>query len=321
MTKDTEFDLWHYTDAEGLKGILSNQTLWATDYRYLNDSSEFIYSKSVLLSKVLGINFRKTVFHEVENNGKIENSGKKGPQEIIEDLFGKILNFPIIPYVLSFCKMPIIYDSKLLNQFHSASGNNGFLKENGLLSQWRGYGKDGGYAVIFDSKKLIERFEAEGRTPQEVYTSGDVSYRTDKLSGDMETHFNTVKEFVCETHKCHSSDQAPPGEDAIPYDSLFHCMLFLKHKGFEEEIEYRFCIAMLSNELRQNRIKIRNKGGTIVPYIELFEKPKTLPIKGICIGPHHDKELRAKSIKAYLDNAGLVNIEVFCSGIPYIGSR
>lgn len=33
-------DLWHYTDAFGLQGILQGQRLWATNIRFLNDSQE-----------------------------------------------------------------------------------------------------------------------------------------------------------------------------------------------------------------------------------------------------------------------------------------
>jgi len=35
--------VYHYTDAAGLQGILDSGVLWATDYRYLNDSSELRY--------------------------------------------------------------------------------------------------------------------------------------------------------------------------------------------------------------------------------------------------------------------------------------
>jgi hypothetical protein len=33
--------------------------------------------------------------------------------------------------------------------------------QNGLLSQWRGYGFDGGYAVVFSTKELADRIELE----------------------------------------------------------------------------------------------------------------------------------------------------------------
>src|SRR5687767_5789612 len=32
--------LWHYTSLSGLLAILKDQNIWATDIRYLNDSSE-----------------------------------------------------------------------------------------------------------------------------------------------------------------------------------------------------------------------------------------------------------------------------------------
>ena len=45
IKKDTI--LYHYTNYEGLKGILSDQRLWFTDYKHLNDTSEIKYSKRV----------------------------------------------------------------------------------------------------------------------------------------------------------------------------------------------------------------------------------------------------------------------------------
>jgi hypothetical protein len=35
--------LYHYTDARGLRGIFEHQRLWFTDYRHLNDPSEFVH--------------------------------------------------------------------------------------------------------------------------------------------------------------------------------------------------------------------------------------------------------------------------------------
>jgi hypothetical protein len=35
--------VYHYTDANGLLGIITSGRLWATDYRYLSDSSELRY--------------------------------------------------------------------------------------------------------------------------------------------------------------------------------------------------------------------------------------------------------------------------------------
>ena len=63
----------------------------------------------------------------------------------------------------------------------------------------------------------------------------------------------------------------------------------------------------------------RNKNGMTIPYIEMFEKSKNLPLKKICVGPHRDKELRAKSLRIFLKSIDMENIEVYCSNIPFVG--
>ncbi len=45
MTDTLPKNLYHYTDKLGLEGILENQTLWATNYQFLNDASELVHFK------------------------------------------------------------------------------------------------------------------------------------------------------------------------------------------------------------------------------------------------------------------------------------
>jgi uncharacterized Fe-S radical SAM superfamily protein PflX len=53
MCNDREIEsIFHYTTAEGLKGILTSQTLWATDFRYLNDTEELSQAKEIFISVV-----------------------------------------------------------------------------------------------------------------------------------------------------------------------------------------------------------------------------------------------------------------------------
>jgi hypothetical protein len=40
--------LYHYTSIEGLMGILTNRSLWATEIYFLNDTQELRYSDGVL---------------------------------------------------------------------------------------------------------------------------------------------------------------------------------------------------------------------------------------------------------------------------------
>lgn len=328
----TKYNLWHYTNLDGLKGILSSQTLWATNYRYLSDSSEFLHSQSIIyqevLPKVLDVikNECKKNSHTqkiIEAYGGITSIAEIETNETIRDILFEALlnspNLPQIPFVLSFCK---------------ASEEDTFLQENGLLSQWRGYGKDGGYAVIFDMEKLINEFSKERNSFYHgISTHGDVVYEPDKLAikDDLKKSLEIISKYVYKVYRFRLYREAA-GEEI---NSLFLCMALLKHKGFKEEAEYRFCTMTYCKEAQHNQyfvkdrnksfkeVLMRNDGGTFVPYIEMFERSSKLklPLKKVCIGPHRDKKLRAESIKIYLNSIGLNHIEVICSEIPYVGLK
>lgn len=50
--------LYHYTTRRGLAGILSSQSIWFTDVRYLNDASELTFARRVAIRKLQGIRRR-----------------------------------------------------------------------------------------------------------------------------------------------------------------------------------------------------------------------------------------------------------------------
>jgi hypothetical protein len=63
-------------------------------------------------------------------------------------------------YVLSFC-----------------TTDDPWMSKNGLLSQWRGYGQTGGYAIVFDARGLDELFTIEPKSYyEEELRLGDVEY-------------------------------------------------------------------------------------------------------------------------------------------------
>lgn len=328
MPKDAELNLWHYTTAEGLKGILSDQTLWATDYRYLNDTLEFNYSKTLIHQALL-----PKAIHIIKERCKVDPEAKRitemhgGYQNTAGLELADALEIPFEsmllnekPFVLSFCKVPV---------------NDSFEQKNGLLSQWRGYGKDGGYAIIFDANELISEFKIETNSFYHgIAAHRPIVYDTINLveTDDMKKYLDLICEFILEFFELRISGKGPPSPDKI-VGPLFGCMAFIKHKGFEEEKEYRFCVMPhckewqngpyfeIDNKKSFKEIKIRDNDGALVPYIRLFEKSKKLAIKRICVGPHREKESRVKAIETYLSGIGLDKIEVFCSDIPYIGSK
>jgi len=44
--------VYHYTDTQAFKGVIENAALWATDFRYLNDSGELIYTWAAFVERL-----------------------------------------------------------------------------------------------------------------------------------------------------------------------------------------------------------------------------------------------------------------------------
>ncbi len=93
--EDPEY-LFHYTSAEGLYGIFKDQTVWATDSRFLNDSEEIHFSSRLVLSL-----FEKSL---------------KGHQDLylILDILKHELSVKFYPFVFSLSE-----DGDLLSQWRA----------------------------------------------------------------------------------------------------------------------------------------------------------------------------------------------------------
>src|SRR5260370_29584283 len=131
--------IFHYTNAEGLKGILSSKTLFATDCRFLNDTGEVGVIRNLVLP-VLETEIAEMIPKLVERQFVrwfYEFHGERGNRcqagGFFEPLI-KLMNNVSPLFVLSFCR----HDERS-KEF-----------DPGLLSQWRGYGDEGGYAIEFD---------------------------------------------------------------------------------------------------------------------------------------------------------------------------
>jgi hypothetical protein len=81
--------LYHYTSFKGLNNILKSKCLWLTDHQYLNDPSEIIHGKNIILKLI---------------SNKL-NSHKFCCNHFI-NLFNKIIDNHYKTYLTSFCQDP-----------------------------------------------------------------------------------------------------------------------------------------------------------------------------------------------------------------------
>ncbi|WAC49362.1 DUF2971 domain-containing protein [Asticcacaulis sp. SL142] len=149
MTESTEKkvsevypSLFHYTTYNGLIGILQSQSLWATNYQFLNDSTEFKLAAERLVEEILP-HYKKYLKDKILSDQRfaqfIESEG--GTSKFMDEPSTLVQSMYIATgdeiYITSFSK-------------HTDAP----VAANGHLSQWRAYGADGGYAIEFNSNEI-----------------------------------------------------------------------------------------------------------------------------------------------------------------------
>lgn len=117
MTKslaEVHSELFHYTNAKGLIGIIESQSIWATHYAYLNDSEEIRHFLKHRLPALLRTNVNQYLDKLLEK-GSIKQSDinlKGGRNEVVDSFIQEtqVANEKILlkdalaePYIASFC--------------------------------------------------------------------------------------------------------------------------------------------------------------------------------------------------------------------------
>jgi len=331
MPKPHPHELYHYTGIDGLKGIIESQTLWATHYKYVNDTEEVIHFRDRLpqflrpvFKKIFsGLNPQEQEL--VLNDYKsIDMAVEEEPKKLAKIMYnvtfvGAEKKPPIAePYITAFCRV---------------DKNNERVTNHGLLSQWRGYGAQGGYSIIFDAEGLRQLIQEEAsKWAYSTGFSGDVVYSS---ATDEEIH-DEFGEHIDDLQK--SWEQAlrtrNPSALGNTFSRFIACACRYKHWGFAEEKEYRIVLPPTSSEIvevaqRQGKtilpkpVSFFLRNGTMVPYLNLFEgitgsSGKRLPIKRIIVGPHPEKEKRKLAVEKLLSQYK-IEADVSVSAIPYLG--
>lgn len=263
--------LWHYTDAQGLLGILQSQQFWASSATYLNDDQELDYGYSCL-SKSLNI-----VASELDHLGQITSSGQTKKEEPAS-LLGDALRFQEAE-LKGYLKIPFgrpVYET---SDIYIVS----FCEEGDLLSQWLGYSEGSGYALGFDREELAKSIAQNGLGMR----LGKVLYGDD--GADM---FHTVIKSQIHT----------PGSNFKIDDmkSLLQEVGWCKHPAFKAEQEWRLKIDT------PRKVEVRNRGNDLLPYVKVDFPFAAL--KEVRIGPGGSRNLREEALKLALEAEGL---EVF----------
>lgn len=315
-------ELHHYTRYAGLKGIVESNTLRATHYKNLNDTMEISMLRrplgEALTARFVDVLRRRQSEHEINqaiaDMGGLDEAAHSAAVGLVNSFyqvsFGSSDSFSFAePYITSFC----------------THADWPYERENGLLSQWRGYGGDGGYCLVFDTAKLAERLGQEFDAHYYIHVSMRAAvYATGKES--VEELFPMLldrnEEFL-NVILDRGDGLKSIGDGFGPFIAG---VTSYKHQGFREESEIRAVIIPGTQQVA-DKVLEENPGvslNSIKPplldergrsYIRLFsELSGVLPIKRIIVGPSAHQEENAESARALVGDT----IPIALSETPYL---
>jgi len=286
--------LYHYTDAHGLYGILQDKKLWATHHAYLNDSEEFLLGMRLIdaqLDKLASPPPARLQNVTVPTRSGLPAAAPSAANRGLQQ------NFRVLSDILRKEAGPFV-------ACLSAAGDQ--------LSQWRGYGAGGGYAIQFDANALQQHLQdhvadvklaTEGvfALPIQKQELGKVIYQAaEAIPFINERLAQSINQFQTFMDNVFGGGQPPPEHPDRELQSLLGPGIAellglatrLKHEGFKEEQEYRIVTFCPPEFFCPNDIGL-------IPRVSIGFDASC--IKGIRIGPGQHMATRESSVRAYLN--------------------
>lgn len=326
-------ELHHYTTWEGLRGILSQSRLRATHYRYLNDKSEVEHFRDFMQEAITGplvdlYRIRRKVGSQTEKDwiasqGGAADFGAKTAaawlSAIYQTTYGghSLTTAAAEPHIVSFC---------------SHKKDRSYVRENGLLSQWRGYGSHSGFALVFDTQKLESLLASKEGAPYQYVFLRALKVEYNDGFNEFKKQFKALIDRFSD-----QSQKAAVGQplEFISEDisSFLAASCRYKHTGFFEEREVRIVACPTTERLREKLLeggghyptqsepikKLYARGPK--PYVELFDygvTPIKLPVIRIIVGPASDQVAVRKRVRTFLDKLPLYKrVPVMLSQTPF----
>lgn len=302
--------VWHYTDGRGFEGIVTHDVLRATSFRHLNDSQEAEYATTVLQDAADALRERLP-----------ESSLAR-----FDDLMGFAQRRNLDLFLLCAAQEP------------------------DLLTVWRGYGGQVSYAVELDANvPLLPVQRVRGKRHPNPPKDHVVEWDEDGegrafISNDPDrVHIEQVKWAPVQYDTVGIVDERVQrvadiaGRDSDPFNDVFLPwlnladieLLALKNPAFLDEREARMIL-----EVRPRWKFVHHRDGRYgtTPFIELsaeneenrthahdgfLQRPGTLPIKSVMIGPTPLGDEVLSATEEFLEFNGYPDVTVKRSKIPF----
>jgi hypothetical protein len=211
--------------------------------------------------------------------------------------------------------------------------NEEHISNDGLLSQWRGYGS---YAIKFKKNALLEVLKNWKQEDKDqiliadldenvrYYSKSEDDYKMFQKDNSLKVEIDKFKQSISAddwikiVEKLRKKEVMSKEEDKKIRELMtisFIPILFVKHRGFHEEQERRIVILIPKNSGKKLHFHAPGKA-----HIKLFEEDPAIienAIEEIIIGPVSDQKAAKHWVDYMLREFGYKNVKVKCSEIPF----
>lgn len=322
--------VFHYTGWGGLEGILRSQSFRAFHYQSLNDLTEVEHLRSVLYDKgysIVNRTLRKWSKESHANSISVRKAGGLNRASIdysrnmVDSFYQAAISSAdgrdpfSIPFIVSFC---------------AHTNHNEYIKNNGLLSMWRGYGADGGFALEIDTQEFWKWITTgdEAKFDYGTFGLGQVVY-DDATVEEIFEEFTGIEEAFAKFIADELAGEVNVAGDI--YTPFIGAITRYKHQGFAEESEVRIVAAPLPQRVldqasknvpgQKTKLKLFECLDTVEPprlFITLRGNPdEMMPIKRIIVGPHRNQDSQEDCVRGLLTELGM-QIVIKRSETPYV---
>lgn len=286
-------NLYHYTSHAGLLGVIKSRGVWATDSRFLNDSTEIVHTLS-------------------------------SAKEMAGHIYMDDDYFAPLAYALRHA---------LETMENQAVFVTSFSEKPDLLSQWRGYCPGGaGVCIGFDKQELESYCAQYGyRLEKCVYERDVLLVRIQQIVNDCFaklpqpyvsrqqydnlTSWEQVEYAInYQSRLGHIPDQS--ANDAILHDACRQLAMLaplFKHDGFHEEAEWR----IVATEPTDIPLHFRPGPSYLCPYVEVGILEKKSTLKEVILGPNPNQRRAQTSVQMLLSFNGFDDVSVEVSSLPF----
>lgn len=293
--------LYHYTSAQSLLGIIASKELWLSEHSYLNDFSEVTDGLTTLLGLLKtkkGIEYIDLVHSSIEQDIQLAMIGK------------------------------LFYHTFVFS----------FSEDNDSKSQWSEYGDDykgvclgfdhkmildevlhREYAINYESTTLAMDYTERGLFSKVIY---DDSHKKELLEAIIDKSIEVAKELP----------ETSLGSNALKvskYTEIFNEALYVilkllplfKNSQFASEKEHRIVLqypirAMQNIVANLDHLDYRVINGVIRPYYRLRFDSLDQIMKSVRIGPLYNDDKSIFTVEEVLNKMGINNTTVDVSTIP-----